>query len=67
MFWQAAVLVATVRKPLFGKQIQMDMEHFLPHPPHTHTHTASPGQEELPDRQERCLVCIQEPLPGSQT
>ena len=31
MFWQAAVLVATVRKPLFGKLIQMDMEHFLPH------------------------------------
>ena len=32
MFWQAEVLVATLRIPLFGKQIQRDWEHFLPQP-----------------------------------
>jgi len=32
MFWQAAVPVATLRKPLFVKQMHRDWEHFLPHP-----------------------------------
>ena len=36
MFWQVAELVATVRKPLFGKQLQRYMEHFLPHPTPPH-------------------------------